>query len=259
MIAADRCPLSPRIRVLQAILDRIEPPPVREPSPSSYPIRGWRAAALRAAARGSPTSRVRCTGGRPNTADLRFSASQREMIAHQKAAAGFSTGGRPPKTGFSENPVSPKPPTLAEPGSTRTSPIGGRRRRPHATLAFRFRRCGVCWRQARRRPRFGRQRRQDAEQTLAECHRGGILCHRSIFWWHTRISNCGGNDVPGARVNRLEQRVVADLSAAPSDLVCDRLLRLALAGQAPDRLGQIDKRRWRRGRCDTGKLGWAPS
>ena len=130
MIAADRCPLSPRIRVLQAILDRIEPPPVREPSPSSYPIRGWRAAALRAAARGSPTSRVRCTGGRPNTADLRFSASQREMIAHQKAAAGFSTGGRPPKTGFSENPVSPKPPTLAEPGSTRTSPIGGRRRRP---------------------------------------------------------------------------------------------------------------------------------
>ena len=33
MIAADRCPLSPRIRVLQAILDRIEPPPVREPLP----------------------------------------------------------------------------------------------------------------------------------------------------------------------------------------------------------------------------------
>jgi hypothetical protein len=30
---ADRYPLSPRIRVLQAILDRIEPPPVREPLP----------------------------------------------------------------------------------------------------------------------------------------------------------------------------------------------------------------------------------
>jgi len=30
---ADRYPLSPRIRVLQAVLDRIEPPPVREPLP----------------------------------------------------------------------------------------------------------------------------------------------------------------------------------------------------------------------------------
>jgi len=30
---ADRYPLSPRIRSLQAILDRIEPPPVREPLP----------------------------------------------------------------------------------------------------------------------------------------------------------------------------------------------------------------------------------
>ena len=33
MIADDRYPLSPRIRVLQSILDRIEPPPVREPLP----------------------------------------------------------------------------------------------------------------------------------------------------------------------------------------------------------------------------------
>jgi hypothetical protein len=32
---ADRYPLSPRIRVLQAILDRIEPAPVREPLPPS--------------------------------------------------------------------------------------------------------------------------------------------------------------------------------------------------------------------------------
>jgi hypothetical protein len=32
-IADDRYPLSPRIRVLQAILDRIEPPLVREPLP----------------------------------------------------------------------------------------------------------------------------------------------------------------------------------------------------------------------------------
>ena len=30
---ADRYPLSPRILVLQSILDRIEPPPVREPLP----------------------------------------------------------------------------------------------------------------------------------------------------------------------------------------------------------------------------------
>ena len=37
-IDADRYPLSPRIRVLQAILDRIEPPPVREPlSPPFLP------------------------------------------------------------------------------------------------------------------------------------------------------------------------------------------------------------------------------
>jgi hypothetical protein len=33
-IDADRHPLSPRIRVLQSILDRIEPPPVREPLPA---------------------------------------------------------------------------------------------------------------------------------------------------------------------------------------------------------------------------------
>jgi hypothetical protein len=33
-IDADHYPLSPRIRVLQSILDRIEPPPVREPLPA---------------------------------------------------------------------------------------------------------------------------------------------------------------------------------------------------------------------------------
>jgi hypothetical protein len=32
-IDADRYPLSPRIRVLQSVLDRIEPAPVREPMP----------------------------------------------------------------------------------------------------------------------------------------------------------------------------------------------------------------------------------
>ena len=32
-IADDRYPLSPRVRTLQSILDRIEPPPVREPLP----------------------------------------------------------------------------------------------------------------------------------------------------------------------------------------------------------------------------------
>lgn len=32
-IADDRYPLSPRIRTLQAILDRIEPPAAREPLP----------------------------------------------------------------------------------------------------------------------------------------------------------------------------------------------------------------------------------
>jgi hypothetical protein len=32
-IADDRYPLSPRVRELQSILDRIEPPPVREPLP----------------------------------------------------------------------------------------------------------------------------------------------------------------------------------------------------------------------------------
>jgi hypothetical protein len=32
-IHSDRYPLSPRIRLLQAILDKIEPPPVREPPP----------------------------------------------------------------------------------------------------------------------------------------------------------------------------------------------------------------------------------
>jgi hypothetical protein len=32
-IADDRYPLSPRIQALQAILDKIEPPPVREPLP----------------------------------------------------------------------------------------------------------------------------------------------------------------------------------------------------------------------------------
>jgi hypothetical protein len=33
IIDADRYPLSPRIRVLQSILDRIEPPPATEPLP----------------------------------------------------------------------------------------------------------------------------------------------------------------------------------------------------------------------------------
>jgi hypothetical protein len=32
-IADDRYPLSPRIRTLSAILDKLEPPPVREPLP----------------------------------------------------------------------------------------------------------------------------------------------------------------------------------------------------------------------------------
>jgi len=32
-IDEDRYPLSPRIRLLQGILDKIEPPPVREPPP----------------------------------------------------------------------------------------------------------------------------------------------------------------------------------------------------------------------------------
>ena len=32
-IDADRYPLSPRIRALKGILDKIEPPPVREPLP----------------------------------------------------------------------------------------------------------------------------------------------------------------------------------------------------------------------------------
>jgi hypothetical protein len=32
-IDADRYPLSPRVRSLQAILDQLEPPPVREPLP----------------------------------------------------------------------------------------------------------------------------------------------------------------------------------------------------------------------------------
>jgi hypothetical protein len=30
-IAGDRYPLSPRIHVLQAVLDQLEPPPIREP------------------------------------------------------------------------------------------------------------------------------------------------------------------------------------------------------------------------------------
>ena len=32
-IDSDRYPLSPRIRILQGILDKIEPPPIREPLP----------------------------------------------------------------------------------------------------------------------------------------------------------------------------------------------------------------------------------
>jgi hypothetical protein len=33
IIQNDRYPLSPRIRILRAILDNLEPPPVREPLP----------------------------------------------------------------------------------------------------------------------------------------------------------------------------------------------------------------------------------
>jgi hypothetical protein len=33
IVESDRFPLSPRIRTLQGILDKLEPPPVREPSP----------------------------------------------------------------------------------------------------------------------------------------------------------------------------------------------------------------------------------
>jgi hypothetical protein len=32
-IVDDRCPLSPRIRTLKAILDKLDPPPVRKPLP----------------------------------------------------------------------------------------------------------------------------------------------------------------------------------------------------------------------------------
>lgn len=37
-IDGDRYPLSPRIRTLQGILDKLEPPPVREPLP---PLRAY--------------------------------------------------------------------------------------------------------------------------------------------------------------------------------------------------------------------------
>jgi hypothetical protein len=39
LIADDRYPFSPRIRTLQGILDKLDPPPVREPlpPPKGYP------------------------------------------------------------------------------------------------------------------------------------------------------------------------------------------------------------------------------
>ena len=33
LIAADRYPFSPRIRILQGILNKLDPPPIREPLP----------------------------------------------------------------------------------------------------------------------------------------------------------------------------------------------------------------------------------
>ena len=41
-IDGDRFPLSPRIRILTGIRDKLQPPPVREPLPE--PKRYWRAA-----------------------------------------------------------------------------------------------------------------------------------------------------------------------------------------------------------------------
>ena len=51
-IDADRYPLSPRIRVLQSILDRIEPPPAREPLPPLKAYAPPRATAARRRWRG---------------------------------------------------------------------------------------------------------------------------------------------------------------------------------------------------------------
>ena len=51
-IDADRYPLSSRIRALQAILDRIEPAPVREPLPAPKQYAPPRAIAARRRRRG---------------------------------------------------------------------------------------------------------------------------------------------------------------------------------------------------------------
>jgi hypothetical protein len=51
-IADDRYPVSPRIRTLQAILDRIAPPPVREPIPPPKRYAPPRATAARRRRRG---------------------------------------------------------------------------------------------------------------------------------------------------------------------------------------------------------------
>jgi hypothetical protein len=74
------------IRVLQDILDRIEPPPVREPLP---PLRHYEPPRVDRRRRGRDPP-----GGWANSANWRFSPSQREMIAHQKATVGLSTGTR---------------------------------------------------------------------------------------------------------------------------------------------------------------------
>jgi hypothetical protein len=56
-IEADRYPLSPRVRALQAILDKVEPPPVRETVPPPKvcaPPRGGRRRPLRTESGGPP-------------------------------------------------------------------------------------------------------------------------------------------------------------------------------------------------------------
>ena len=61
-IAADRYPLSPRMKRLRAILDKLEPPPARPgpcppPKPPGTPTRSWRSIAVDAVSRRSRPKR----------------------------------------------------------------------------------------------------------------------------------------------------------------------------------------------------------
>ena len=93
-----------------------------------------------------------------------------------------------------------------------------------------------------RRALLGRQRRQDAQQALSKCARGHTVCALFVFWARA-ISDNSGHNRPRLAIDALKCGEPGHLIPAPPELVCDRLLRLAGADQAPAHDWVTEKRK----------------